>query len=440
MSNAVVEWVKRAVDVREEELRALLWAFVYFFCLLCAYYVLRPVLDAMRLAGGVLNLQWQVTATFVTMLIAVPIFGTIVAKLPRRIFLPAVYWFFIVNLVLFYFALQAKQYELYTARIFFVWVSVFNLFVMSVFWSFMADLFSSEQGKRLFGFIAAGGTAGALVGPALTAGLAKTLGTPNLLLISAALLGVALLCIQKLLLVMKHKDEQTYESAGAAQTEKLIGGGILTGAAQVFRSPYLIGICLYLFIYTALSTFLYFQQAHIVAGAFESRAERTQVFAVIDLCVSIVTLLTQLFVTGRLMRRFGMSLALAFVPIVSVIGFIVLGLYPTLIVLIAFQALRRASNYAISRPAREVLYTVVSAEQKYKSKNFIDTVVYRGGDVLSGWAFAGVKALGTSLSSMAFIAVPIAVLGCLVAVLLGRKQAELSGEPAVQAKPAETTT
>ncbi|MEX2451369.1 MAG: MFS transporter [Rhodospirillales bacterium] len=435
MSNAVVEWVKRAVDVREEELRALLWSFIYFFCLLCAYYVLRPVRDAMGLTGGVRNLQWLFTATFVTMLIAVPIFGAIVAKLPRRIFLPAVYWFFIVNLVIFYFALQAKQYEIYTARVFFVWVSVFNLFVISVFWSFMADLFNSEQGKRLFGFIAAGGTTGALVGPALTAGLAKTLGTASLLLISAALLGVALFCIQRLLLVVKHRNAEAYEATGQAQSEKLIGGGILTGAAQVFRSPYLIGICLYLFIYTALSTFLYFQQAHIVADAFESKAERTQVFAVIDLTVSILTLLTQFFVTGRFMKYLGMAAALAFVPLVGVIGFIALGLYPSLIAVIVFQTLRRASNYAISRPAREVLYTVVSAEEKYKSKNFIDTVVYRGGDVLSGWTFAGVKALGMSLSSMAFIAVPIAVLGCVVAVLLGRKHAALAGEPPKEAKP-----
>jgi len=414
-----LEKLKRAVNVRDEEVRALLWAFAYFFCLLCAYYVLRPVRDAMGLAGGVRNLQWLFTATFLTMLVAVPIFGTIVAKFPRRVFLPWVYWFFIINILIFYAVLQYKPWELYSARVFFVWVSVFNLFIISVFWSFMADIFSNEQGKRLFGFIAAGGTAGALMGPAVTVTLAKSLGTANLLLISAALLGIALICLHKLIRITK--PAQT-EAAPSPDSEAIIGGGILNGAVQVFKSPYLIGICLYLFIYTAISTFLYFQQAHIVADAFESKAERTQVFAVIDLSVGIVTLLMQLFVTGRFIRYLGIGAALAVVPLASLIGFITLAIYPSLIAIIVFQSLRRSCNFAFSRPAREVLYTVVSREEKYKCKNFIDTVVYRGGDAAFGWVFTGIKSMGASVSAMSLIAVPIAALGCVVAILLGRKQ------------------
>lgn len=421
LKSTVLERLKQSINVRDDEVRALLWAFAYFFCLLCAYYVLRPVRDAMGLAGGVRNLQWLFTATFLTMLIAVPIFGTIVAKFPRRVFLPWVYWFFIFNILIFFAALQYQPWEVYSARVFFVWVSVFNLFVISVFWSFMADIFSNEQGKRLFGFIAAGGTAGALTGPAVTVTLAKSLGTANLLLISAALLGVALICLSNLLRITKDKTQ-----GGDNAVEPVIGGGILTGAIQVFRSPYLIGICLYLFIYTAISTFLYFQQAHIVADAFESRAERTQVFAVIDLSVGIITLLTQIFITGRFLRYFGIAVALAVVPLVSLIGFITLAIFPSLIAIIVFQSLRRSCNFAFSRPAREVLYTVVSREEKYKCKNFIDTVVYRGGDAVFGWIFAGVKSLGASASVMSLIAVPIAALGCVVAILLGRKQNDLA--------------
>ncbi len=427
--STVLGYLERAINVRDEEVRALLWSFAYFFCLLCAYYVLRPVRDAMGLAGGVRNLQWLFMATFLTMLVAVPLFGAIVAKFPRRLFLPGVYWFFIFNILIFFAALQYKPWEIYSARVFFVWVSVFNLFVISVFWSFMADIFSNEQGKRLFGFIAAGGTIGALTGPALTATLAKSLGTANLLLISAALLGIALFCIHNLLRITQpthHQAKDQPTESENLQSETIIGGGILTGAIQVFRSPYLMGICLYLFIYSAISTFLYFQQAHIVADAFASKAERTQVFAVIDLAVGIVTLFTQLFLTGRFMKYLGIAAALAVVPVVSLIGFMTLALYPSLVAVIVFQALRRASNFAFSRPAREVLYTVVNREEKYKCKNFIDTVVYRGGDTLFGFIFTGVKSLGASLSAMAMMGIPIAVLGCVVAVLLGRKQNDLA--------------
>ena len=422
--STVLKYLEQSVNVRDEEVRALLWSFAFFFFLLCAYYILRPVRDAMGIIDGTKNLPWLFTATFLTMLAIVPLFGSIVSRFPRRVFLPVVYWFFIFNLLLFYAALHYKPFEVYAARTFFVWVSVFNLFVISVFWSSMADMFSNEQGKRLFGFIAAGGTIGALTGPIISAGLAKTVGIPNLLLISAVLLMGALFCIRQLLKITKMAQSNT--STGESVDEIIIGGGIFSGAVQAFRSPYLMGICIYFLIYTTLSTFLYLQQADIIKSGFDSKEEHTQIFAIIDFAANALTLLTQFFITGRFVKRFGLGIALSLVPIVSIIGFAVLSVYPTLIVIIVFQAVRRASNYAISRPAREALFTVVTPEEKYKSKNFIDTAVYRGGDAVSSWARSGLKAMGASLATISLIAVPIAAIGCIVAILLGRKQNDLA--------------
>ncbi len=411
-----------AVNVREEEVRALLWSFAYFFCLLCGYYILRPLREEMGIAGGVRNLPWLFTGTFLVMLAAVPLFGAAVSRFPRRRLLPIVYRFFIANILVFYFLFEIGAARVVLARAFFIWVSVFNLFVVSVFWSFMADLFGNERGKRLFGFIAAGGTAGALLGPAITTFLAVPLGPLNLLLVSAAFLEMAVQCIRRLV------DMPGLGGEKDSAAEAAVGGGILDGAVRVFRSPYLMGICLYILFFTTTSTFVYFQQAHIVAGAFDDPAERTQVFGLINLLVGLITLILQWFVTGRFMARFGVGIAAAFLPAVAALGFFSLAVSPLLPVLIAFQAIRRASNFAISRPAREVLFTVVSREEKYKSKNFIDTVVYRGGDAASGWAFAGLSGLGLGLPAIAAVSVPLAALWAGVALALGKRQEKMAGE------------
>ncbi len=407
----------RVVDIRAGEAAAALLSFFYFFALLAAYYVLRPLRDEMGIAGGVENLPWLFTGTFVAMLAAVPVFGAVVARYPRRRFVPWVVRFFAVNILLFYLLLSVGDGELrlWTARAFFIWVSVFNLFVVSVFWSFMADLFSNAQGRRLFGFIAAGGSAGALLGPILTASLAVPLGPVNLLLVAALLLEAAVQCIR---LLLRRVPAQERGPASAAP----IGGGVWAGLVELARSPYLLGIGLYIVLYTMSSTFLYFQQASIIAGAFDDPAERTRVFAVIDLLVGLLTLAVQIGLTGRLMRRFGVGPLLAFLPALTAVGFAVLALAPSVAAVIGFQALRRAGNFAISRPARELLFTVVTPEQKYKAKNAIDTLVYRGGDAASGWLFTAVAGLGLGLPAIAAGFVPVAALWWFLAARLSRAQ------------------
>lgn len=430
--------LNRIVNVREGETRLLLWSFAYFFCLLCSYYILRPIRDEMGIQGGVRNLQWVFTGTFVAMLAAVPIFGAAVARFPRHRLLPLVYYFFIFNLLTFFGLFKSGVAAAHVARVFFIWVSVFNLFVVSVFWSLMADLFTNEQARRLFGFIAAGGSAGAMAGPAITVFLAAPVGPVNLLLISSLFLGAAVACIHRLVRwapkqghdTPSHWEENLPKerpASGLHSMDAPIGGGLLTGVVLVFRSPYLLGICLYIWLYTMLSTFLYFEQAHIVAEALAESARRTALFATIDLSVNTLTIIGQVFLTGRIVARFGLSATLALIPAVVGLGFLALGLLPVLAVLVVFQVFRRAGNYAIARPAREMLFTVVGREEKYKAKNFIDTVVYRGGDAVSGWLFTGLAGVGLGLSGIAFVAVPVAAIWLITGLALGKKQETLRG-------------
>jgi AAA family ATP:ADP antiporter len=278
----------------------------------------------------------------------------------------------------------------------------------------MADLFSNAQGKRLFGLIAAGGSLGAVSGPALTAGLSTSIGTSNLLLVSAGLLTAALVCILQLL-----RYGHAHPTPGS---ESSLGGSIMSGVKKTFGSRYLLGIALFIWLYTTLSTFLYFEQAHIVKAAFADSAERTRVFAMIDLAVNALTILFQVLVTGHVMRRLGVATALASIPALLTMGFMALAMAPVLPVLIITQVVRRAGNYALTKPAREVLFTVVDRESKYKAKNFLDTVVYRGGDAVSGWLFAGLKGMGIGLSGIAWIAVPVALLWMTIGIRLGKAQ------------------
>jgi len=431
MDHWLVPALRRVVDAGPEERRAVGWSFLYFFCLLSGYYVLRPLRDEMGIAGGVQHLQWVFTGTFVAMLAAVPLFGAIVARFPRRRFLPWVYYFFIANILAFFALFETGADRAIVARAFFIWTSVFNLFVVSVFWSFMADLFSNAQARRLFGFIAAGGSTGAIVGPALTALLAAPLGPVKLLLVSCVLLGGAVICIHRLIALARSQAAPAPSAAGTgaatapADAERPLGGGVFSGIALVFRSAYLLGISLFIWLFTTLSTFIYFEQAYIVRAAYDDPAQRTALFAAIDLAVNVVTLLLQTLVAGRIMQRLGVTAALALIPLLVAGGFVGLGLAPVLAVLIGFQVLRRAGDYGITRPAREVLFTVVGRETKYKAKNFIDTVVYRAGDAVSGWVFAGLKALGLGLTGIAYIAVPLSLAWFAVAWFLGRKQEQL---------------
>ncbi len=417
--------LRRLIQVEAGEGRALLWSFSYFFALLCSYYIIRPMRDEMGILGGVENLQWLFTGTLLVMIAIVPAFGWVSSRFPRRKFLPYVYGFFISMLLLFYVLMGGEQTPAAVARAFFIWTSVFNLFVVSVFWSFMADIYSNAQARRLFGFIAAGGTVGALAGPAIAALLVQTIGTRNLLLVSAVFLSWALLCIARL---SNWSDSHPADKSHVPgnQNETRIGGGLWSGLTQVLRSPYLLGICLLMLLFTTLATFLYLMQAQIVRDAFTDSDQRTAVFAAIDLAVNALTLLLQVFLTSRLIRWFGIAAVLAIIPVLLAVGFSVLGVAPVLSVLVTVQIIRRAGNYAIMRPAREMLYVVLEREQKYKAKNFIDTVVYRSGDAISAWVYAGMRSLGLGLSSIALIAVPLALVWAWIAFGLGRKQTRLA--------------
>lgn len=430
------ERFERAVNVRDGELKALLWAFAYFFCLLSSYYILRPLRDEMGVRSGVENLQWLFSATFFAMLAAAPLFGAVVSRLPRRRFIPWVYRFFTVNILLFFAALTLGWADVAVARVFFVWVSVYNLFVVTVFWGFMADLFTSAQGKRLFGFIAAGGSAGALLGPTLTATLAVPLGPVNLLLISAVFLELAVWCVGGLMRNPPAADgEAAAAAASRARNEAVIGGGFLDGLKEIARSRYLALIFCHIVLLSTTATFLYFHQAQIVAAATEDSGERTRIFASIDLAASVLTITVQLLLTGRLITRFGTGAALAFLPLITLAGFLVLAVAPVLAVIVVFQAVKRAAEFAISNPAREILFTVVTREQKYKSKSFLDTAVLRGADMASGWAYAGLRGVGLDLSAIAYATLPIAGGWMALTLILGRRQEALAAQPAP--RPAE---
>ncbi|MCP4898147.1 MAG: MFS transporter [bacterium] len=401
------------------------WSAAYFFLVLSAYYVIRPLRDQMGVAGGVRNLHWLFAGTLVGMVMLHPLYSLLVSRLPRRRFIALTSRFFMANLALFWIVgLRVEGDSLvWLGRFFFIWVSVFNLFVVSIFWSFMADLYRNEQAKRLFGFIAVGGTVGAVLGSSVPALLANHIEPLHLIAVSIVLLELAARSSRRLCM----EAEQWSETAHEANAEKL-GGRVLDGVQAVVSSPYLIGICVFMLLYTVTSTILYFNQASIVGSVFaDDRGLQTSFFARIDLAVNMLTLLFQVFVTGKILRWLGVAMALSALPVVCLLGFIGLGLAPTVTALALFQVLRRASNYGLTRPAREVLYTVVDRDRKYKAKNFIDTFIYRAGDQIGAWTSAGMGWLGVGVAGAAWLAVPLAGLWLALAVWLGRKQRAMAG-------------
>jgi len=408
-------WLQSAVPATSAERAAALWSFAYFFTLLAGYYVLRPLRDQMGIAGGVKALPWLFTATFVSLLVAQPLYGALVAKLPRRRFIPIVYHFFAANLALFWLALSLGFAPVYVARIFFVWVSVFNLFAVTVFWSLMADVFTSDQAKRLFGFIGAGGTAGALLGPAITIGLSMPLGPTNLLLVAVVFLELAVFCAQRVESIAGARQ-------GADAEERPIGGSAFAALPELFRSRYLLGVGVWVSLLSFGATILYFEQANIVSAAVHDAGEQTRIFAGIDLAVGLLTLATQVFATASLLRRFGTGATAGALPAVYVVGFAVLALVPTLAVVVTFQVVQRWMNFAIANPARQVFFTVMEREEKYKAKNLIDVVIYRGSDALYGWVFDTLQALGLKLGGIALCALPVMAAWLILSASLGRTQ------------------
>ncbi len=395
--------------VKRDELPAFIGSFAYFFCLLCGYYLIRPVRDEMAIQAGLANLPWLFTAVFLVMLALTPVFGWLVSHVPRRQLLPWLYAFFAMNLLFFYALMVSKVEVQRTAQAFYIWVTVFNLFAVSVFWSFMVDLWNGEQAKRLFGLIAAGGTLGALAGPALTALLVKELGVPNLLLMSAAFMS---LCV--VIIVWLGRWGATH-GALSAQEEKPMGGSLLDGIKLVLKTPLLLWLCALIFLLASLGTVMYFEQQRLVASAFASSAERTQYFAQLDLVTNFLVLLIEIFVTSFIMTRFGLLPALLVLPIMTVLSFAWIAADPSLTVVAGGLVLRRVAEYALAKPAREVLFTSLSREAKYKAKNVIDTVVHRGSDMVGSWLSGWLKALTANQIPVAWLTIPLAVLSMVAA-------------------------
>ena len=414
-SAALKGWLQRTVPGNARERETALWSFAYFFTLLAGYYVLRPLRDQMGIAGGTKNLPWLFTATFVSLLLAQPVYGALVARLPRVRFIPIVYHFFVANLILFWVLLFLDIEKVIVARVFFVWVSVFNLFAVAVFWSFMADLFTSEQGKRLFGFIGAGGTAGALLGPIVTIWLSAPLGPVNLLVVAAAFLEVAVLCV--------HRIERLAEPPVEVDTrQQRIGGSAFAGLSELIRSPYLLGVAGWVSLLSFGATIAYFAQANIVSATIHGAAAQTRLFASIDLAVGLLSLGTQVLATAAFLKRFGTGVAAAALPAIYVAGFGAMAIAPSLSVVVTLQVAQRWMNFAIANPARQVFFTVVGREEKYKAKNLIDVVIYRGSDAMYGWVFDSLQAVGLKLGAIALCALPVVAGWAALSAVLGRTQ------------------
>ncbi len=411
------------VRVERYELPALFWSFLYFFCVLAAYYILRPVRDEMGVLSGVHKLPWLFSAVFVVMLAVVPVFGWVARHFPIRRLLPSIYGFFILNLVGLYGALQSGWGLGAIGPIFFVWLSVFNLFVVSVFWSFMADVFPTEAARRLFGCISAGGSLGAMTGPLITALAVKGVGVQGLLLVSGMFLFIAVGCILALLkwYHAHHGIDLGTAHLSVAKNSEALPPSLWVGVIRIVRSSYLRGIAFYLICYSVLSTFLYSQQTILIPQVLINSEDRMQLFASVDLGVNILAFILQFFATGRLLTRFGVVVMLGAMPLVSLIGFGVFGVATVLPVLIGFGVLRRAGEFSITKPTRETLFTVVPKEEKYQAKNVIDTVVHRGADATGTGMVSFFQAWGMGLSAMAFAAMPIAALWLGTGLWLGRR-------------------
>jgi AAA family ATP:ADP antiporter len=410
------------LGIEPDEMIAVAWSFIYFFCILSAYYMLRSVRDAMAIVSGVQNIPWLFTGTFVLMLLATPVFGWITSKYPRRVFLPWIYYFFVANILIFYavfsYAHNNELSEIWIGRAFFIWLSVFNLFVVSVFWSFMADIYSKKQSRRLFGVITAGGSAGALIGPIVTSIVVVQIGFRNMLPLSALLLLFAVFCVYRLRGWVRQQQSDSGEEAASTDTEKkAIGGSAWAGVKFVLTKRYFSAIAVALVCATFLGGATYMYMAEMVSVTFEGTDKRTQVFAIMDAMINAMSFIGQLLIVKHSVRKLGIGGTLALLPIVSVIGFTLLAVNPVFLVIAGLQVLRRSITFGLTKPTSDMLYSVVSPEAKYKAKNFIETAIYRGGDVISTWTIRFISGIG--LSGVALVCVPIALIWTWLAIWIG---------------------
>ena len=395
----------------------MLQAAAYGFCIMFAYYVLRAVRDEISAADrGNLQILW--TVVFFVMIFAVQGYSWVASRYSRGVFVPIVNRFFIACLLAFWASLvfMPEAARPWIDRVFYVWTSVFALFVVTVFWGLVADCFNNDQGKRLFGFIAIGSSVGGILGSAATSLLAVRVEVFMLLLISCVPLEAASWFAGRL-----HRGFGTGGIVAEGESEKPLAGNAWSGMKAVFASPYLMGIAAFIALMTFASTVLYFAQSDLVYAAMTDRGERTAFLARIDLVVNVLTIFFEVYLTARIIRWFGVGVTLALIPIAVAAGFVALGVYPTLWTLVIVQVIYRAGRYGLTKPAREVLFTVVSREEKYKSKAFIDAAVYRGGDLVSGWVYAGAAAIGLTLGSIALLAAPMAAIWAVLAIRLGRR-------------------
>jgi len=417
--------IRSLLGARPGEERAVALAFSYFFLLLCSYYLLRPVRDAMAATAGLGRLPLLFTATFLVMVAITPVFGALVARVSKRRLLPVVYGFFAANLLAFFVAFRLDPASAVTAATFFVWLSVFNMFVVSVFWSFMADVFRGEEAKRLYGPIAAGGSAGAIVGPLLTHWVAEGIGTAGLVFISMSLLLATVPCIRAL---AHWSVERHGEPPGtAAESAEPIGGGFMAGVTLLARSPYLLGIAAVVALGSVVGTFMYLELQKLASAMYADTGARTAFFARLDLAVNVAALVLQGVVTMRLIRRIGLTGALVTMPVIALGSFVWLVLAPFLIPLAVTQVVRRAGEFGVAKPSREVLFTAVDPETKYKAKNFIDTVIQRGSDMGASWLHGLLQAKGMLLAGFGTLSGGVMVVLVGIGVALGRAYARQEG-------------
>ncbi len=409
-------WV---VSIEPGEWRVLLLAWVYFFSLLSAYYMLRPIRETMGIARGWSNLPWLFTATLLAMIPANLLFAWIASRVPRSKFIPLAHRFFGLNLAAFIvlFFLVPESARVWLGYSFYVWLSVFNLFVISIFWAFMADVFRPAQARRLFGFIGVGGTIGAILGSSAVWTLAEHVSVPVMMLGSLALLEVATQAMKGLARSQKASLEEHRDGLHTSSREP--SPRVLEGLRLIVRSRYMATIAVYLLITTITATFLYMEQGRIIDMAISDEGKRTKVFALIDMLANVTTLLLQGFLTARLVRWFGIGWTLALLPMVVLLGFVGLAVAPVVWMIVVVQVARRGLHYAVARPVREMLFAPLGADAKYKSKPFIDTFIYRGGDQLAAWI---PKWLALVLIPLAYVAIPAAVVWGCVGVLLGKME------------------
>jgi len=413
-------FLQRFTNIRREEVGPTLVAGLFFFCVLTALMVIRPAREALGMQRGIEALRWLFVGTVLVTLLVNPVFGWLVSRFRRLVFINATYLFFAAGLVAFYLLLVLTPENIgqLTGQIFYVWFSVFNLFATMLFWALMADRFTLEQSKRLFGAIAVGGTLGAIFGPWLASQLAKPFGTPVLLLVAA---GFLLLALAAAWWITRLRPEVS-QSGAAREEHAVIGGSAWQGLRSVARSPYLLAICGYVLILAVMVTFLYFTRLQMVAALGTDVDMRTTMFANIDLITQVTTLVLQLIVTGHLMKRLGVPMTLALLPLTAALGFVGLAIVGSLAALIGFEAAFRAVQRGVMRPARETLFTVVPRADRYKAKAFIDTFVYRTGDLVGAQTEGLLGRLGMGLGALASVALPLAAAWMVLGLWLGRAQ------------------